>query len=582
MTDLEPTRPPEHEPPSGPRFPTFELSRYITFGIAIVLGATFLCLPVPRTPATRINELEDPVRVVVRTFERDLEIDSAVSTDHAWLRRALEIVMNWSNAPLIEASDAYRDVYLARMAELAPPVSGSTVETAGAISGPTPSSSDSISTQQPSPSDSTSTQQPTPSDSSSAQEPSASESRSIYGPEDSDASLAESSTIPAAGDARVPTVRDEQLAEIAMLRDLQVRRAILLAEAGSADEADRALQLVEDAEPALCDLVRRAYGERERNVTPAVDQDAARLNPGWVRTRLELRLAERRGDTHLVDQMREVDAERGGVLRRRATFLALLYCVPCILGLVILCAWLLRDRPEITIGTVAIPPPWSWERGFAILVRSAFAGLAISMLLLIAGSSLELEFVSAWTTLVASIPMMWWIRHYLAMPGKISLSHMLGLVPSGRDVFASIGLALAVIAVDQLGSSVISVALSAAGIDAHWAEFAQEHFVFGSTPYAAMRFVDAAVWAPIFEEIGCRGLLYLTIRRRLGPGGAAIVSAALFGAVHLYSLPGLLSVCWSGVVYAVAVERTRSLWPAMAAHAFNNACVLSGAWLFYR
>lgn len=492
MTDLEPSPPPDRGPPGTPRTPIFELSRFITIGIAVVLAGTFLCLPTPRTPSDRIDQLEDPLRTTVRIFERDLELSDAVTAAGPWLRRTLEVVMNWPNDPLVAASEAYGEVYSARIK------------------------------------------------------------------------------------------RNLEYEEEA-LQDLQVRRAILLAEAGHWDEADRALQTVDDDQPELSDLVRRAYGEPERSAgAAAVDQSATRLREGWVRDRLELRLAERRGDTELVERLRAAQTARSDMWRGRATTLMLLFAVPCVAGLVILCVWLLMNRPTLPVGSATIPPLWSWERGFAILVRAAFVGIAISALLIVAGSALEIEIVGVWTTLIASLPMMWWIRHYLTQPTGLSMSRVFGLLPVSRNALAWIGLMLAVIAVDQLGASVITVAMQALGVQFHWSELAQENLIWGSTPFAMLRFVDGAVWAPIFEEIGCRGLLYMTIRKRLGPSGAALVSASLFGAVHLYSLPGLLSVCWSGIVFAVAVERCKSLVPGMVAHGFNNAIALGGAMMFYR
>ena len=41
--------------------------------------------------------------------------------------------------------------------------------------------------------------------------------------------------------------------------------------------------------------------------------------------------------------------------------------------------------------------------------------------------------------------------------------------------------------------------------------------------------IDGVVWAPIFEELAFRGLLYPTLRLRLPPWLAALLSAALFG-----------------------------------------------------
>ena len=57
---------------------------------------------------------------------------------------------------------------------------------------------------------------------------------------------------------------------------------------------------------------------------------------------------------------------------------------------------------------------------------------------------------------------------------------------------------------------------------------------------------------------------------RLGPAPATLVSAALFALAHGYGVVGFVSVFVSGVLWALAYERTRSLLPGMLAHAVSN------------
>jgi uncharacterized protein len=78
------------------------------------------------------------------------------------------------------------------------------------------------------------------------------------------------------------------------------------------------------------------------------------------------------------------------------------------------------------------------------------------------------------------------------------------------------------------------------------------------------------VFAPVLEEIVFRGLLYGTLRRRLGWPAAAVLTAAVFAAAHGYGVAGFGSVFASGLMWSVAYEKTGSLLPGMAAHAANN------------
>ena len=82
-----------------------------------------------------------------------------------------------------------------------------------------------------------------------------------------------------------------------------------------------------------------------------------------------------------------------------------------------------------------------------------------------------------------------------------------------------------------------------------------------------------AVLVPIGEELLFRGILFAGLHR-YGMVVATIISACLFGLAHGVNivLPAAIVL---GVVNAVLYEKSRSIWPAVAAHAINNALVFS-------
>lgn len=83
--------------------------------------------------------------------------------------------------------------------------------------------------------------------------------------------------------------------------------------------------------------------------------------------------------------------------------------------------------------------------------------------------------------------------------------------------------------------------------------------------------LPGAIVAPVVEETLFRGLLYGTLRRSVSPVGAAVVTSALFGAVHL-SLSASVTIFALSLVLCYLYERTGSLYPAVAFHAvFNTA-----------
>jgi membrane protease YdiL (CAAX protease family) len=77
------------------------------------------------------------------------------------------------------------------------------------------------------------------------------------------------------------------------------------------------------------------------------------------------------------------------------------------------------------------------------------------------------------------------------------------------------------------------------------------------------------VAAPVVEETIFRGGLYAGLRRRWSLPAAALISSAVFAAVHL-NWASFLPVTALGVALCVVYERTGSLLPAMVAHGIFN------------
>lgn len=73
----------------------------------------------------------------------------------------------------------------------------------------------------------------------------------------------------------------------------------------------------------------------------------------------------------------------------------------------------------------------------------------------------------------------------------------------------------------------------------------------------------------ITEELAFRGFILTGLRSYLGPGAAVTVTALLFALVHVEPLYVILTFP-PGLFLGYLVVRTRSVYPAVAAHAFNN------------
>ena len=79
--------------------------------------------------------------------------------------------------------------------------------------------------------------------------------------------------------------------------------------------------------------------------------------------------------------------------------------------------------------------------------------------------------------------------------------------------------------------------------------------------------------APLSEELFFRGFVFGGLRRGIGVAAAAVVSAMLWGSLHLASgnIGTAVQLTIFGVILALLFAREGSLWPAIFAHLLNNA-----------
>jgi membrane protease YdiL (CAAX protease family) len=86
----------------------------------------------------------------------------------------------------------------------------------------------------------------------------------------------------------------------------------------------------------------------------------------------------------------------------------------------------------------------------------------------------------------------------------------------------------------------------------------------------ALLFIQAAIGAPIVEELTFRGLLFEGLRERWGLAIAAILSSAVFALSH-NTLPGGFLQLWTlGFVFALVYRRNGSIVPNIFMHAIHN------------
>lgn len=361
----------------------------------------------------------------------------------------------------------------------------------------------------------------------------------------------------------------------------RVRLAILLAEEGREQEVLAEIQLWQELPepmPFYTQLIKAAYGldgVEELHGEWAVEMQttlAATLPKGWFYRTLMTRLAQRSGDDEFLIALGEQRIHEES--QTWMTGLLFLELVCLILGS---CALVMvvrrRSNPHfIRVAGSRMPPPWLTEVGLAVLLRGGAMGALITMAFLWGppGDFLPIEVLAI---PLANLPLLVLASVHLLKPAGLDMWKGFGLSiePAKRR---RLGVAtMAVIAAGLWGEWVIGSMLELVGMSDHWTEWFDAALAWGSGSVLTVSLLEYLVFAPIFEEVAFRGLLFATLRRRWSFAPSAFVSAALFAAAHGYGVIGFLGVFWNGYLWAWIYEKTGSLLPGMIAHAANNLFV---------
>lgn len=174
---------------------------------------------------------------------------------------------------------------------------------------------------------------------------------------------------------------------------------------------------------------------------------------------------------------------------------------------------------------------------------------------------------------LANLPLLGLAYVQLLKPAGLTFSNGFGLEIKRENLGRLAGTILAVVAAGLWGEWIMGRAAEFLNLNNHWTEWFDQNLVWEAPSVMAVTVLEYVVFAPIFEELAFRGLLFAMLRRRFEFLPAALISTSLFALAHGYSLIGFLSVFWSGFLWAWAYERTGSLIPGMVAHATNNLLV---------
>jgi len=335
-------------------------------------------------------------------------------------------------------------------------------------------------------------------------------------------------------------------------------------------------------EEVIAEAVKFAYLDDYQGFTPEIFTGATMVPTGWAKDRLRLRINTKLDKPYFINFFSEQLKRNGQRLRQHLLQMTLAIILVIITGLYMIIRYKVFYIPSPWSSNLN-DKPWPTTDGLLIASFSAVCGLLIWFgLHLISTQFFRPNFFTMWSTLFASLPMLWLMHKYLLKPRGQNLISAFGLNLNRFNFLPFLTITGSLLALELSGLMLIGWGTWKLGLESHWASGIQERLVFGQTDIVLFSMINVIIWAPIFEEIGFRGLLYTTLRSRLTPTVAIVLSAIIFSALHLKSLHSFLSIFWSGLILAYAYERYRSLLPGMVIHSVGNIIYLSTILLFYR
>lgn len=361
----------------------------------------------------------------------------------------------------------------------------------------------------------------------------------------------------------------------------KLRLAILLGESGLDDEAIAEAHGWQDqGESTLLfeRLIVAAYGSQPLSNVQGAELQAAlaeAVPDGWFYNQLSARLARRGGNHALLATVEQQSARKADQVEQGIRPLIVTELICLMIGSVMLLGIVRLQGQRMDILRVhlpGVPPPWSGHIAVAVILRGGALGV-VTTLAFLSVPSLDQTLLGAFVIPLANIPLLILAYVHLLKPAGLSFWNGFGLRINGVDHGQLACIIVAVIAAGLWGEWVLGRAAEILNLSNHWTEWFDPNLVWASLSKLTVSLLEYVVFAPIFEEMAFRGLLYATLRRRLAFFPAAIVSTSIFALAHGYSLIGFISVFWSGFLWAWIYERTGSLIPGMVAHAMNNLLV---------
>lgn len=202
-----------------------------------------------------------------------------------------------------------------------------------------------------------------------------------------------------------------------------------------------------------------------------------------------------------------------------------------------------------------------WEIAYPVLMYYATISIGIFVAQMIFGTGIENYMLCKIIGSVVAIPVVYAdYKRDLMLTGKYGLKNPVTM-EKVKQVLAVIGITICLsVALNNIISMSPLVSMSEEYQNANDA-------FYGSTIW--LEFLGSALITPFLEELLHRGVVYGRLRRMMGMWPAVIVSALIFAGLH-FNIVQFIYAFLLGIVFALFVEKTGQLYPAIIAHIVAN------------
>lgn len=398
--------------------------------------------------------------------------------------------------------------------------------------------------------------------------------------------------------AEAKTILEDSLKKNPESWQTEAKLAVVLGDAGRDEdrkEMARIIRKLKAAKPAdeqrMGNALEKIYltSKADKSQEPELEKVFKDTFPtGWYRDAVLYRLYKVAGDQPKMESLRTTIMNSGEELIFRLMVLFLAGAFACLIGVITIIVQLFIlprhiGNPEDEKGG-ASAVPWGLGTVYSIfimwlatqLIVGGFAQALIKSSGIMKAGALQAALATALVYLVSNGPGLLYIYFFACKPNNVDLWETLR-VRFRTDKRGPIRLFLTGILAwcAALPMVLVSYAIAAKFLGSQGSSNPVIGLVMDaarSSDYIAviMFYMTLGVLAPLCEETLFRGFLYRSFRKYIGVGTSLLLSAALFGAVHLD--PGaVLPLMCLGWVFGFVYERSRSLVPSMVAHGCWNS-----------